>query len=90
MNAVLITYDLNKPGQSYDKLYEKIKGVGSAWWHYLDSTWIVASAKSPSQVFEAIRLALDDSDSVLILNITGDTYSGWLTQDAWNWIKQHV
>ena len=30
MAALLITYDLNKPGQNYDSLYEKIRELGSA------------------------------------------------------------
>lgn len=37
MSALLISYDLNKPGQKYERLYEKIKALGT-WWHYLDST----------------------------------------------------
>lgn len=33
----LVTYDLNKPQQEYEELYEELKHIG-AWWHYLDST----------------------------------------------------
>jgi hypothetical protein len=89
MSALLISYDLNKPGQNYDKLYEKIKSLGT-WWHYLESTWIVTSTLTPSQAFDRLQPALDASDSVLIVNITGDTYSGWLPQEAWNWLKKYV
>ncbi len=89
MSALLITYDLNKPGQDYSDLYEKIKGLGT-WWHYLDSTWIVVASLSPTQAFDRLKLALDASDSMLILNITGDTYAGWLTEEAWAWIRKHV
>jgi hypothetical protein len=89
MSALLISYDLNKPGQNYNKLYEKIKSLGT-WWHYLESTWIVASTLTPSQAFDRLRSTLDTSDSVLIVNITGDTYSGWLLQEAWNWLKKYV
>ena len=89
MSALLITYDLNVPGQNYDKLYEKIKGLGS-WWHHLVSTWVVDSTLTVGAVNDRLRSVLDDSDSVFVLNITGDTYAGWLTQDAWGWIKNHV
>ncbi len=37
-----VTYDLNEPGQDYANLYESIKSVG-AWWHYLDSFWLVGT-----------------------------------------------
>ena len=89
MSALLISYDLNKPGQNYDKLYAKIKELRT-WWHYLDSTWIVVSALTPSQAFERLKPVLDKSDSVLIVNVTGDSYSGWLPQDAWDWLRKHV
>lgn len=32
MAALLITYDLNKPGQDYEGLFEEIKSF-CAWWH---------------------------------------------------------
>lgn len=89
MSALLISYDLDKPGQKYDDLYEKIKALGS-WWHYLDSTWIVVSSLSPSQAFDRLKPALDDSDSVLVVDISGESYSGWLPQKAWDWLGKHV
>lgn len=89
MSALLISYDLNNPGQKYAQLYEKIKELGT-WWHYLDSTWIVESSLSPTRAYEQLKSALDDSDRVLIVNITGDTYAGWLPQEAWDWLRQHV
>lgn len=89
MSALLISYDLNNPGQKYEKLYEKIKGLG-AWWHYLDSTWIVVSSLTPLEASDRLKPALDDSDSLLVVNITGDDYSGWLEQEAWDWLKNYV
>ena len=50
MSALLITYDLNAPGQKYDDLYQEIKDLGSTWWHYLDSTWVVKTTLTPDQV----------------------------------------
>ncbi|WP_209021761.1 hypothetical protein [Nocardioides sp. 503] len=38
MACLLITYDLNTPGQGYTALHDEIKSLG-AWWHHLDSTW---------------------------------------------------
>ena len=89
MSTLLITYDLNKPGQDYEALHEKIKGLGS-WWHYLDSTWIVVSSLTPSQVIERLKPTLDTTDTVLVVNITGETYAGWLPQKAWDWLTSHV
>ncbi|MBX4188286.1 MAG: hypothetical protein KW793_04105 [Candidatus Doudnabacteria bacterium] len=81
----LITYDLNKPQQNYNQLYEEIKKLGS-WWHYLDSTWLVDTQLSPQQVWELIAPKVDKNDSVFVVRITS-SHSGWLNQEAWDWIN---
>lgn len=90
MGALLISYDLNKPGQDYDALYDAIKELGSFWWHYLDSTWVVATHLTPTVASERLRAVLDASDRLLVINVTNDAYDGWLQQEAWDWLKQHV
>lgn len=89
MSAVLITYDLNKPGQNYSALHDKIKSLGP-WWHYLESTWIVSTTKTPSQVWDHISSAVDKSDRALVIDITLDRYSGWLPKAAWEWLAKYV
>jgi len=90
MSCLLITYDLNKPGQNYDDLYKEIKGLGASWWHYLDSTWLVSTNLTADQAASRLLKVLDKSDHVLVLNVTGDDHQGWLPQEAWNWIKKHL
>lgn len=86
----LITYDLNKAGQNYDKLYEAIKAFGG-WWHYLDSTWLVSTNLSATQMRDLIieHMAVDKNDYLFIVKIT-KTYDGWLPEDAWTWIRKHI
>ena len=36
MNTVLISYDLNQPGQDYPDLLTKLRSYGT-YWHHLDS-----------------------------------------------------
>lgn len=81
----LITYDLNKTGQNYSGLYETIKELGS-WWHYLDSNWLVETDLDATQISNFLKPQIDQNDSLLIIRVAED-YDGWLTQDAWNWIK---
>lgn len=89
MSAFLITYDLHRPHQNYTGLIEDIKKLGS-WAHYLESTWIVVTSLSPDQVRDKLKDDLDGNDAMLIVEITGDRYSGWLTQEAWDWLSKHV
>lgn len=84
----LITYDLKKPGQNYNELYEAIKSLGS-WWHYLESTWLVDTSLIAPRISEKLNPKIDKNDRLLVIKVTSD-YSGWLTNDAWDWIKQHI
>lgn len=89
---VAISYDLKAPGRDYTPLYTAIKGVGSAWWHYLQSTWIVdvPNGTALSEVNERLRCHLDQNDRLLVSKLTSPYYDGWLPRDAWDWIKARV
>lgn len=89
MAVYLITYDLNEPGQKYSELYEQIKSCG-AWWHYLDSTWLVDTTLNAIQIRDRMRTAMDNSDSCFVIKLTNENYEGWLQKDAWNWIHKHL
>ena len=79
-----INYDLNKPGQNYEELYKAIKSLG-AWWHHLDSTWLVDTNLSANEIWAQLKPHTDKNDNVLVVGLTRD-YAGWLPQKAWDWI----
>jgi hypothetical protein len=81
-----INYDLKRPGQNYNALYEAIKGCGS-WWHYLGSTWLIDSTLNATGIWSRLSPHVDKNDNILVIGVTRD-YSGWLPQDAWDWIKE--
>lgn len=80
-----ITYDLKKPGQDYDGLYESIKSLGD-WWHYLESTWLVDTQLSADYIYKRLEPNIDKNDRLLIVNFGAD-YQGRLVKDAWDWIN---
>jgi hypothetical protein len=79
-----INYDLKRPGQNYEALYEAIKGCGS-WWHYLGSTWLLDTSLSATGIWGRIEPHVDKTDFFLVIGVTKD-YSGWLPEEAWAWI----
>jgi hypothetical protein len=87
--VLMITYDLHRPGQNYTGLHDEIKEIGSTWWHYLESTWLIDTSLSPQQVWERIASKVDKDDSVLVIRVTSE-HSGWLPQKAWDWINDRV
>ncbi len=83
---LLITYDLNKPGQDYPGLYEALKSSGW-WWHHLDSTWIVKTNDSPKSWYEKLAPILDKNDNVFIIELKKH-YFGCLPKEAWDWLTK--
>jgi len=80
-----INYDLKKPGRDYSGLYDAIKSCG-AWWHYLESTWLVDTNLNAEGVWKRIEAHFDRNDRALVIGITKD-HQGWLPNDAWEWIN---
>lgn len=90
MRTVLITYDLRTPGKDYGALVEEIKSIG-AWWHYLQSTWIVVTPLEARQVCERLRTRIDSNDHLLVVTIHArDGMDGWLPKAAWDWLAANV
>lgn len=79
-----INYDLRKPGRDYSGLYTAIKSCGTHW-HYLGSTWLVDTTLTAEGIWKKLSPHVDADDSMLIIGVTSD-YSGWLAQEAWDWI----
>ena len=80
----LISYDLNSPGKDYTGLHNAIKTVG-AWWHHLDSTWLVDTMMPPADIYNILSPHIDRNDHLLIVQIVRN-YWGYLPQDAWDWM----
>lgn len=87
MNKYLITYDLkNKSIKNYESLHLAIKGTG-LWWHYLESTWIVKTNLSSSQIWNELGKHILNNDYILIIKIDTSDKWGWLPKEAWDWLN---
>lgn len=90
MPARVIGYDLSKPGQEYDDLFEAIKNVGTTWWHCLDSTWIVITDQSPSDIRDALSSHLDANDSLAVFTLTSGWATTGLSDDCNDWLHNNL
>lgn len=88
MSTKLIAYDLNAPGQNYDDLIAAIKGLG-AWWHHLDSTWLVRSDLTARDIRDRLSKSLDSGDELLVVDVTDDSRA-WrgFNAGASKWLKE--
>ncbi len=89
MPTYIISYDLNRPGQDYEGLYEAIKSLGS-WWHHLDSTWVVVTAKTATQVRDALIPEIDSNDKVLVVRSGGEGAWKGFNDKGSQWLKDKL
>ena len=90
MDTYLITYDLNKPGQEYNELYEKIKDLSSIWWHHLDSTWLIKHEGPSTVIRDGITPKLDSNDSLLVVKLTGEGAWRGIDSKGSEWLKKNL
>jgi hypothetical protein len=86
VNVLLITYKLNNRLKDYSPLFAAVKGNSIAWWHYLDTTWIVTTVHSADTYANILCQHIEETDRLLVIKVQKD-YQGWLTDDAWEWLN---
>jgi hypothetical protein len=84
---LLVTYDLKTPGKDYSPFYAALKAQGP-WWHYMGSTWLIATNKSAKQVYDNIATHLTVKDLILVAPL-GSPHWGYLPKEAWEWISKN-
>lgn len=87
----MISYDLineddEREGQSYQDLYNTIDDLGDCC-RCTESTWIVETDLSLSDVTEEIRQSIDENDKVVIADITYGDIAGRLPKTTKEWIR---
>jgi hypothetical protein len=84
---LIVTYDLRSP-KDYHEFYEAVKLQGK-WWHYMASTWLLSTTKTPQEVVDAIFPHMDPQDLLFVCELT-NKYQGRLPKVAWDWIKAEL
>lgn len=83
-----ISYDFKHPDlDRYQDLFAKLQSFGN-WWHFMLGTWLISTDMTAKQVFEELEPYID-KNVLLFITEVGPDMSGWLPQEAWQWIKQH-
>ena len=85
----MIGYDLHRPGQNYKSLFDAIKSYGTHW-HILDSTWIISTSESASQIRDKLLPHIDDNDQLVVVGLSGEAAWYGFNQDGSQWLKQQL
>lgn len=89
MKAYLIGYDLNKSGQDYTSLIEEIKKY-ETWWHHLDSTWIVITESSATNIRDHLKSFIDQNDELLVVKLSGEAAWIGFNDKGSKWLKDNL
>lgn len=83
----MITYDLNSPGQNYEKVIEAIQNCSTGkMCSYWKSAYLIQTKKTVQQVADAINSVLDKNDRLIVIEVKRN-YQGWLSKDQWAYIR---
>jgi hypothetical protein len=85
MKLYIVSYALQK-NKNYTGLFEQLK-ASPAWWHYLDSTWLIATYLSANELCERLTPHLAQGDRILIIK-AGAEGAALLPEDAVEWIRR--
>lgn len=90
MRTLLIAYDLNRPGQDYTRLIERIKTF-PGWCHPLESMWLIPVNATAAQMRDMLQALMDPTDELLVIEVENDGWASRGLLDNVNaWLRQHV
>lgn len=94
MSVYLVTWDLNREKPNYSdarakflariERYENIKDPG------LDSVVFLSSSNTANQIYDDLRLALDNNDTIIVTKMVIGNHQGWLSENIWKWINARL
>lgn len=70
----LVAYDLNSPGQNYQKVSVALETLSDRLCHFQKSVWLIRTDRTAQEVGEAIRAATDRNDEYLVIEVAGNYY----------------
>jgi hypothetical protein len=88
MKVYQVSYDLRKQ-RNYDALYKRIKDYGS-YCHPLESSWVIATSETASQVRDYLAQAMDQDDGLLVTRLQGEAAWRNIDDKISNWLKQQL
>jgi len=89
MSALLVGYDLNKTGQDYSQLIERLKEF-PGWCRPVDSTWIVSTTSTVKDVRDDLMKYIDSNDDLIVVGLSGNWATYGLSPTVNEWLENNV
>lgn len=81
----IITYDESEEFD-YSEMKNEIKKA-KKWWNYLEYSWLIITNETSEEIWYRLEPYVNRKTSLLIAKLDENDMQGWLTRDAWDWIK---
>lgn len=88
MSTLLVTYDLNRPGQDYFDLHKAIK-AHSGWAKLSESSYAISTNSTPSQVYSRLSPYLDKNDTLYVI-VLNRPYDGQGSKEVNQWLENNL
>jgi hypothetical protein len=91
LSTILIACDIHsKQPSEYNELTEAIQSQG-AWWHHLETVWIVRTDKTPAEIRDKLATYVAADDQLFVADITG-IRAEWvgINEAGSIWLKGHI
>ena len=88
MATLLVTYDLNQPGQNYSKLLAAIKAY-PGWARLSESSYAISTSYGPQAVFDNLAQYLDRTDNLYVVTLQRP-YGGRGPQKVNDWLAANL
>ncbi|WEM44739.1 hypothetical protein PTW35_26150 (plasmid) [Photobacterium sp. DA100] len=87
MSVLLVTYDLNSPGQNHSKLLSAIKEY--PWAMLSESSYAIKTVDSPTTIYNILKSHIDKNDSLYVITMK-KPYCGYGHTDVNNWLEENL
>lgn len=91
MAIVLISYDIHPRGsETHEKVATAIRTLG-AWWHHLETTWIIECDRTPDEIRDALKVHIGSADQLLIVRVPRCAASWFgISDSGCRWLEEHL
>jgi hypothetical protein len=87
MNLLLVTFSLRSKTRNYEPFFVALRGNVLQWWHFIEQTCVVYTHHDVESLSKKLLPHIENTDSILIVQVTPHQMQGWLPNTAWEWLQ---
>jgi len=88
LNLFLVTFSLRNPDRDYSQFFVNLRGNAQQWWHFIEQSCVVTTYHDVDTFAKLLVPHIENTDSLLVVEITPHNFQGWLPKEAWEWLHK--